>query len=145
MNPFFIVNTLKSFDHACSDLQVAVINHGFGVMAVHDLGETLRSKGIDFSESCRVFEVCNPQQAAAVLGRDMSLNMALPCRISVYTDAGQTRIGMIRPGEMLHVLSSDPQLLDVAQQVDASTSAMINDAALQTEFASPLASRTAAP
>jgi len=141
----FIVNTLKSFDHACSDLQAAVITHGFGVMDVHDLVETLRSKGIDFSESFRVFEVCNPQQAAAVLGRDMSLNMALPCRISVCTDSGQTRIGMIRPGEMLHVLSSDPQLLDVAHQVDASTSAMINDAALQTEFASPLASRTVAP
>jgi hypothetical protein len=71
--------------------------------------------------------------------------MALPCRISVYTDAGQTRIGMIRPGEMLHGLSSDPQLLDVAKQVDASTSAMINDAALQTEFVSPLVSHTAAP
>jgi len=145
MNPFFIVNTLKSFDHACSDLQVAVVSHGFGVMAVHDLGETLRSKGINFSESCRVFEVCNPQLAAAVLGRDMSLNMALPCRISVYTDAGHTRIGMIRPGEMLHVLSSDPRLLDVAQQVDASTSAMINDAALQTEFVSSKASNAAAP
>ena len=114
-------------------------------MAVHDLGETLRSKGIDFSESCRVFEVCNPQQAASVLGRDMSLNMALPCRISVYTDSGQTRIGMIRPGEMLRALSSDPQILDVAQQVDASTSEMINDAALQTQFANPVASHTAAP
>ena len=145
MNPFFIVNTLKSFDHACSDLQVAVVKHGFGVMAVHDLGETLRSKGIDFPESCRVFEVCNPQQAASVLGRDMSLNMALPCRISVYTDSGQTRIGMIRPGEMLRALSSDPQILDVAQQVDASTSEMINDAALQTQFANPVASHTAAP
>jgi hypothetical protein len=52
---------------------------------------------------------------------------------------------MIRPGEMLHGLSSDPQLLDLAQQVDASTSAMINDAALQTEFVNPLVSHTAAP
>jgi uncharacterized protein (DUF302 family) len=75
----------------------------------------------------------------------MSLSMVLPCRISVYTDSGQTRIGMIRPGEMLHVLSINPQLLDVAQQVDASTSAMINDAALQMEFANPVASHTAAP
>ena len=144
MNPFFIVNTLKSFDNACADLEAAVVNHGFGVMAVHDLGETLRSKGISFSESCRVFEVCNPQQAAKVLGRDMSLNMALPCRISVYTDAGQTRIGMIRPGEMLHALSSDPELVDVAQQVDAATSAMINDAALRTELLRDPVSRATA-
>ena len=105
-------------------------------MAVHDLGETLRSKGINFPESCRVFEVCNPQQAAKVLAHDMSLNMALPCRISVYTDAGQTLIGMIRSSETLHALSSDPDLIDVAQEVDASISAMINDAALQTELAS---------
>ena len=84
---------------------------------------------VSFCESCRVFEVCNPQQAAKVLGRDMSLNMALPCRISVYTDAGQTRVGMIRPGVMLTALSSDPYLIDVAEQVDASTAAMINAAA----------------
>lgn len=144
MNPFFIVNTLKSFDNACDDLQAAVIKHGFGVMAVHDLGETLRSKGVNFSESCRVFEVCNPQQAAKVLGRDMSLNMALPCRISVYTDVGQTRIGMIRPGEMLQALSSDPELIDVAQQVESSTSAMINDAALCVKPVSHPASQVAA-
>jgi uncharacterized protein (DUF302 family) len=133
MNLFFIVNTLKSFDNACADLEAAVVSHGVGVMAVHNLGETLRAKGISFSESCRVFEVCNPQQAAKVLGRDMSLTMVLPCRISVYTDVGQTRIGMIRASEMLHTLSSDPELIDVAKQVDASTSAMINDAALGLE------------
>ena len=141
MNPFFIVNTTKSFDNACADLEASVINHGFGVMAVHDLGQTLRSKGVSFSESCRVFEVCNPQQAATVLRSDMTLNMALPCRISVYTDAGHTRIGMIRPAEMLHALSNDPELIDVAQQVDASTSAMINDAALSTESASSSANQ----
>jgi len=44
-------------------------------------GATLRSKGIDFEEECRVFEVCNPVQAAKVLASDMRLNMALPCRI----------------------------------------------------------------
>lgn len=135
MNPLFITNTPKSFESACADLQTAVIKQGFGVMAVHDLGETLRSKGINFPESCRVFEVCNPQQAAKVLAHDMSLNMALPCRISVHTNAGQTLIGMIRPSEILHTLSSDPDLIDVAQEVDASTSSMINDAALQTELA----------
>lgn len=145
MNSLLVVNTLKSFDNACADLEAAVVNHGFGVMAVHDLGETLHSKGISFSESCRVFEVCNPQQAAKVLGRDMSLNMALPCRISVYTDAGQTRIGMIRPGEMLRALSSDPVLIAVAQEVDASTSAMINDAALGVEPVSDPETLAAAP
>jgi len=95
---------------------------------VHDLAATLRSKGIEFPEQCRVFEVCNPQQAATVLRADMALNMALPCRISVYTEAGKTRIGMIRPAAMLSALSSDPELAEVARQVEASTMAIIQAA-----------------
>ena len=43
-------------------------------------------------EECRVLEVCNPRQAAAVLSSDMRLNMALPCRLSVYTESGVTKI-----------------------------------------------------
>lgn len=130
MNLFFVVDSLKSFGDACVDLEDAVVAHGFGVLAVHDLAETLRSKGLSFPESCRVFEVCNPQQAAKVLAADMSLNMALPCRISVYTEAGQTRIGMIRPEPMLSMLSQDPELLVVAKQVEASTTEIIQAAAM---------------
>lgn len=129
MNPFLITNSSKSFEEASAALQAAIATHGFGVMAVHDLGQTLRSKGIDFPQECRIYEVCNPQQAARVLNSDMSLNMALPCRISVYTEADQTRIGMIRPEGMLRTLSSDPALIDVAREVEASTAAIIEAAA----------------
>jgi uncharacterized protein (DUF302 family) len=87
MKPFFILDTPKSFETACSDLMAAVASHDFGLLAIHDLATTLRSKNINFQENCRVFEVCNPQQAAKVLKTDMSLNMVLPCRISVYTEA----------------------------------------------------------
>ena len=132
MTPFFIADTAKSFEEASADLHAAVEAHHFGLMAVHDLGHTLRSKGIDFAENCRVFEVCNPQQAARVLMSDMALAMALPCRISVYTEAGQTRIGMIRPEGMLSSLSSDPELMEVARQVEASTTAIIQMAASPT-------------
>lgn len=57
---------------------MAVGNHGFGLLHVHDLGATLRGKGIDFENQCKVFEVCNPGQAAKVMSTDMRLNMALP-------------------------------------------------------------------
>ena len=130
--PFLIADTAKSFDEACADLHAAVVAHGFGLLAVHDLGHTLRGNGIDFSEDCRVFEVCNPEQAARVLMHDMTLNMALPCRISVYTEAGQTRIGMIRPEGMLSSLCSDPELMEVAREVEASTTAIIQAAASPT-------------
>lgn len=125
---YYVVESGKSFEQAAADLDAAVKRNGFGVLHVHDLGNTLRGKGLEFAEQCRVFEVCNPQQAAKVLATDMRLNMALPCRISVYTENGATRIGMIQPATMLAALSPDPALAQVAQEVEAKTRQMIDEA-----------------
>jgi len=125
---YYIVESEKSFEQASIDLEAAVKRHQFGVLHVHDLGGTLRSKGVAFSDECKVFEVCNPGQAAKVMGLDMRLNMALPCRISVYTEQGQTRIGLIKPAEMLAGLSQDPALLQIANEVEAQTLQMVNEA-----------------
>ena len=125
---YYIVETEKSFDQASTDLDVAVKGHGFGVLYVHDLGATLRSKGIAFDEECKVFEVCNPAQAAKVLATDMRLNMALPCRISVYTEKGKTKIGLIKPVPMLSALSQDAALAQVAKEVEEKTIQMVDEA-----------------
>jgi len=125
---YHIVPSSKPFDQAATDLEAAVLRHQFGVLHVHDLGATLRSKGIDFAEECKVFEVCNPAQAAKVMAIDMRLNMALPCRISVYTEKGSTRIGLIRPVPMLAALSQDASLLQVAEDVEKKLLAMVEEA-----------------
>jgi uncharacterized protein (DUF302 family) len=125
---YFVVDSNKSFDQAATDLEAAVKRHEFGVLHIHDLGNTLRGKGIAFAENCKVFEVCNPGQAAKVLGTDMRLNMALPCRISVFTEHGKTMIGMIKPVPMLAALSQDASLVKVAQEVEAKTKMMIEEA-----------------
>ena len=125
---YYIVETEKSFDQASADLDSAVKRHGFGVLHVHDLGTTLRSKGIEFEEQCKVFEVCNPAQAAKVLSTDMRLNMALPCRISVFTDKGKTNIGLIKPVQMLSALSQEAALLEVAKEVESKTIQMVDEA-----------------
>ncbi|UJS22988.1 DUF302 domain-containing protein [Thiothrix winogradskyi] len=125
---YYIVATNKSFSQAATDLEAAVIHHGFGVLHVHDLGNTLRSKGIAFEKECKVFEVCNPKQAATVLSIDMRLNMALPCRISVFTDKGKTQIGLIKPAPMLASLSQDAALVQVAKEVEEKTIQMVDEA-----------------
>lgn len=125
---YYTVETDKSFEQAATDLDAAVKKHGFGVLHIHDLGNTLRSKGMAFDEQCRVFEVCNPAQAVKVLAADMRLNMALPCRISVFTESGKTMIGLIKPVAMLAALSQDPTLLQVAKEVEESTIRMVNEA-----------------
>ncbi len=125
---YYIVETSKTFAQAAKDLEAAVIRNSFGILHVHDLGATLRSKGITFGDECKVFEVCNPAQAAKVLATDMRLNMALPCRISVYTEKGKTKIGLIRPVQMLSGLSQDAALAIVAQEVEQKTIQMVNEA-----------------
>jgi uncharacterized protein (DUF302 family) len=125
---YYIVETGKSFDQASADLDAAVKRHDFGVLHVHDLGNTLRSKGIAFDEQCKVFDVCNPKQAAKVLAADMRLNMALPCRISVFTEKGKTKIGLITPVKMLAALSQDPDLVQVAREVEEKTILMVDEA-----------------
>jgi uncharacterized protein (DUF302 family) len=125
---YYIVDTDKSFDQASADLESAVKRLGFGVLHVHDLGRTLRSKGIAFDKQCKIFEVCNPGQAAKVLATDMRLNMALPCRISVFTENGKTKIGLIKPVQMLSALSQDAALAQIAKEVEAKTIEMVDEA-----------------
>ncbi|CAK8715364.1 MAG: Uncharacterized conserved protein, DUF302 family [Candidatus Electronema aureum] len=125
---YYIAETAKSFDQASADLEAAVKHHGFGVLHIHDLGSTLRSKGIAFDQHCKVFEVCNPVQAGKVLATDMRLNMALPCRISVFTENGTTKIGTIRPAQMLSMLSQEAALTQIASEVEAKIIQMIDEA-----------------
>lgn len=125
---YYIVESKKSFEQAAADLDTAVKEHGFGVLHIHNIGETLRSKGVEFKDDCKVFEVCNPQQAAKVLSTDMRLNMALPCRISVFTENNKTKIGLIKPQEMLSALSDDEALAKIAQEVEEKTILMIDQA-----------------
>lgn len=128
MNTQYIVETSKSPAQAVADLQASVKQHGYGVLHIYDLKETLARKGFDLPNTCHILEVCNPKQAAAVLTADMGMNMALPCRISVYQQAGRTLIGMVRPTLLLSALSSAPELKMIAEQVEADTIAIIEAA-----------------
>ena len=124
----YIVKSAKTVDQAATDFEAAVTRNGFGVLHTYDLKATLNSKGIPFSNEIRIFEICNPMRASEVLAADMEMNMALPCRVSVYEQNGNTLIGMINPSAMLSMLSNAPALDEVATQVETSIKTMIQEA-----------------
>jgi RNA polymerase-binding protein DksA len=126
---YYSATTTKSVADAARDLEASVKKHGFGVLHVHDLKDTLTRKGYPLAAECRIYEVCNPQQASKVLQRDMRLNAALPCRVSVFEDGGATRISTIRPSAMLGMLSQDPDLARVAAEVEATLGRIIDETA----------------
>lgn len=120
--------TSKSVDRAFQDLEASIKQHGFGMLHSYDFRKTLGEKGFEIPNECRVLEVCNPKQASEVLSVDMSLNMVLPCRISIYQDKGKTIIGMVPPTALLSLISTDPSIAAAAQEVERSMQAIIDDA-----------------
>lgn len=124
----YIVDSDKPVEQAAADLERAVQRHGFGVLNVHDLRATLAGKGHELGTDCRILDVCNPAQALEVLSADMGMSLALPCRVAVYAERGRTRIGMIRPSGLLSALSDDARLASVAEEVEQSMIAMIEEA-----------------
>jgi uncharacterized protein (DUF302 family) len=123
-----MVNTEKSFKQACEDFENAVMNHDFAVLHVHDLGKTLRAKGIIFEQNCKLFEVCNPRQTANILLADIGLNMLLPYRISVYADKDKTKIGLIKSGGILTELSDNLAFIDVFKQIEHKIIQIVDEA-----------------
>jgi RNA polymerase-binding protein DksA len=140
---YYIVSTAKSVEEAARDVETAVRQHAFGVLNVLDLKQTLTEKGFPLDRQCRILEVCNPRQATRVLQRDMRLNMALPCRISVFEDQGTTKIGAILPAEMLRALSRDRELGEIADEVEMTIKAIIDDAAAPSDVRARLMARRA--
>ena len=58
----------------------------------------------------------------------MGMNVALPCRISIYQQDGRTLIGMVRPTAILQSLSQSGKLSEIADRVEADTIAIIEAA-----------------
>lgn len=124
----YVVETTKDFEAAARDLEEAVKRNKYGVLHIHDIQKTLREKGVDFPNRCRIFEVCNPQRAARVLAAHMPVNLALPCRISVFEEERRVKIGMISPKVILGFFPHKEELLKEAEEVEADTKRMIEEA-----------------
>ena len=113
-----IVESKKSLSELAADLEKAVTAHKFGVLGVHDLKAKLAEKGVALGRECRIYEVCNPQQAQKVLEANLEISTALPCRISLYEEAGRSRLATISPTALI-ALYPNPELKNVAEEVEA--------------------------
>lgn len=123
-----IRRTKQALEDVCQRLPGIAQQHKFGVLGTHDLKEKMLSKGVPFERECRVFEVCNPQQAQAVLNRAMEISTALPCRISVYQEGGDTVLATIKPTALLGMFDA-PEARAVAEEVEASMSRIMEETA----------------
>ena len=124
---FYIVESSKSFSEVIFDLEPVVQRLGFVILHTHDLGEILRRRDIDFDDDCQVFDICNYRQIEKLLSIDLRLSLALPWRISVFTENGATRIGLNRPESMLALFGQSPELARVAQEIEQRMIQIVDD------------------
>lgn len=92
----YTVKTNKSFDEAVSAVEQETANEGFKVLHVHNIQETLGSKGFEI-EPLKIVEICNAKSAYAVLKADIKIGLCLPCKVNVYVKDGSTYISGMRP------------------------------------------------
>jgi uncharacterized protein (DUF302 family) len=113
----YVKETTGSAKEVVERLEKAAAAHKFGVLGVHNLREKMAAKGVDFPHECLVVEVCNPMEAKSVLEANLEISTALPCRISVYEEAGRVKVATLQPTALLE-LFGNPELAPVAREVE---------------------------
>lgn len=105
----------KSVQQVVDSIKEVAPKYKFGVQHVHNVKETLKSKGVDFKNDCQIVDICNPIIAEQFLTTDMSFSIIMPCKISVYTEDGETMIAMNSLVQLVDDIN--PDMVEVAQTV----------------------------
>ena len=92
---------------AVSAVEASLKEESFGVLWNLDLAAKLQDKGLDFNEEVVALEVCNPHEAKKVLEESMLVSYFLPCKVTVYTEKGTTKIGMAKPSKLIEMVDND--------------------------------------
>lgn len=121
-----IVNSQKSVEEIVNSIQTIAPKYGFGVLHIHNIQNTLKSKGIDFDEECQVLDVCNPKVADGFLSLDITLSVIMPCKISVYSKNGENFIALNSVVQLVDDIN--PDLIDLASSTQEELLKIIDEA-----------------
>ena len=124
----FEIRCNKRLDEVDQGLRKAAAEHHFGVLSVLDLDQILEQKGLPLQITCRVYEVCNPQQAKQVLDQNPSFSSLLPCRISVYGSGAELKLSTVLPTSLVSLIG-DQALASAAAIVEEEIKAVMEAAA----------------
>lgn len=127
MDILYVRETSTPVDEMDARLDAAAKEHQFGVLHETDLREKMKSKGVEFTPACKVFDVCNPHRAKVVLESNLGISTALPCRISVYEEGGKTKVATLLPSRVLGMFGTEG-LDSIAQSVESDLIAIIDQA-----------------
>lgn len=123
----YTVDTDKSVEEAITAIVDSLKEEKFGVQWRFDIKDKLQEKGVELDKEFVVLEVCNPHEAKKVLTENSLVGYFLPCKIVVYVDGQQTKIGMPRPTELIGMVADD-KLMGIAKDIEDRLIASIDNA-----------------
>lgn len=124
-----IVDSPRSVQEVKNVFAAAAARRRYVILAVHNLQLKLNQKGVAFDRQCRVFVLCNPNQAKKALSENMAMSTVLPCRISVYRENGRTKIAALRPTALAAFFGDSRLLASLSQDIESALFAIMDDVA----------------
>ena len=109
--------TTKSVQEVREKLEEKAKEKGFGVLATHEVTNILKNKGTPIDYTSVIVEICKPASAKEVLTKNPYIATALPCRVAVFEENGETVVSTMAPTEMLNMFN-EPELSGVAEEVE---------------------------
>ena len=114
--PQEVINTLKE------NLQAK----GFGVLWQVNMEEKIQARDLTINGEYHVLEVCDPLEAHNFLTKNKLIGYFLPCKIAVYKDEGETKVGRAKLTSLLG-LAEDESVMESAKNIESQLIDIINE------------------
>lgn len=112
------IKTDRSLDETLKALQASLKENGFGTLFSLNFKDKFEEHNLPFDEDFYVLEVCNPGYAHKILDISMQVGYFLPCKVVLYKNDNVTKIGMVKPTALIHMVSDAVAAFDLAKEVE---------------------------
>lgn len=120
----YIETSQKNVNEVVQTFEEKISDFKFGILHIHNVKQTLESKGVEFDKECQILDICNPNFAKLFLSEDMSMSVVMPCKITVYEDEGKTFIAMNSLVQLIDDIN--PDMIEEAKEVQDTLLELIN-------------------
>lgn len=120
----YIKKSSKSVQELVEQIVNEAPNFKFGVLNIHNIKNTLESKGLEFENECQILDICNPNIAKEFLLKDMNLASILPCKLSVYSKNDESYIVMNSIEDLVKPINDE--LIQIAKDVQKNLLLLVN-------------------
>ncbi|MGC8589601.1 DUF302 domain-containing protein [Athalassotoga sp.] len=88
---------INDFEVAKNKLKDLVNSHNFAILAEHDFGAILKSKGKNLGKNAIVFDICNASKAHEILTISPIEGINLPCKIGIFEESNGYHVAYLDP------------------------------------------------